>query len=171
MLIRIMDSKLKLILIITIAFMLLVSTVIAGCKIQDEKQATGEKNSPIEEILDGKASQSQKEVILEVKDISVDEAYNIVNSGQDYMILDVRTTGEFNEDHIEGAVLIPVLELENRLNELPKDKPIIVYCKIGGRSSTAANILMENSFTEIYNMTGGITDWIDKGYPIVNESN
>ncbi len=169
--IRIIDSKLKLISIITIVFILLISTVTAGCKIQDEKQAAGEENSQTEEILDREENQSEEEAILEVKDISVDEAYNIINSGQDYIILDVRTPDEFKEGHIEGAVLIPVLELENRLNELPKDKPIIVYCKIGGRSRNAANILVENSFTGIYNMTGGITDWVDKGYPTVTESN
>ena len=69
--------------------------------------------------------------------------------------------------HIEGAVLIPVDTLEGRLNELPEDKPIITYCKGGGRSATAAAILVENGFTQIYDM-GGITDWIDKGYPTVS---
>ncbi|MFZ3385598.1 MAG: rhodanese-like domain-containing protein, partial [Candidatus Hydromicrobium sp.] len=56
-------------------------------------------------------------------------------------------------------------ELEGRLDELPVDKPIITYCKSGGRSRNAANILVENGFTQIYDM-GGILDWIDKGYPI-----
>jgi len=98
----------------------------------------------------------------------VEEVYEIISSNRDYIILDVRTPDEFKEGHIEGAKLIPVSELEGRLDELPKDKPIITYCKSGGRSRNAANILVENGFTQIYDM-GGILDWIDKGYPVIEE--
>jgi len=103
----------------------------------------------------------------EVIPISVERVYEIISNGEDYIILDVRTPEEFNEAHIEGVMLIPVDTLEDRLNELPKDKPIITYCKVGGRSATAAAILVENGFTQVYDM-GGITDWIDKGYPTVS---
>jgi len=113
--------------------------------------------------------ETQAEGISSVENISVEEVYEIIDNDEDYMILDVRTQEEFNEGYIEGAVLIPVSELEDRLNELPQDKPIIVYCKSGVRSSTAANLLVENGFIEIYNMTGGITDWINEGYPVIAE--
>jgi len=103
----------------------------------------------------------------EVIPISVERVYEIITSGEDYIILDVRNQDEYDEVHIDGAVLIPVDTLEGRLNELPKDKPIITYCKAGGRSATAAALLVENGFTEVYDM-GGITEWIDKGYPTVS---
>ncbi|MDD5622444.1 MAG: rhodanese-like domain-containing protein [Actinomycetota bacterium] len=100
--------------------------------------------------------------------ISVEEVYEIIASGEDYFILDVRNQDEYDEAHIGGAVLIPVSALESRLDDLPRDRPIITYCKSGGRSATAASILVENGFTEVYDM-GGITEWIDKGYPTVSE--
>ncbi|MBU4293601.1 MAG: rhodanese-like domain-containing protein, partial [Actinobacteria bacterium] len=64
---------------------------------------------------------------------------------------------------------LPVSELENRLEELPQDKPIIVYCRSGNRSTSAANILLEKGFKEIFNMTGGITEWQNKGFPVIVE--
>lgn len=100
--------------------------------------------------------------------ISAEEVYEIVTSGEDYIVLDVRTLDEFNEGHLEDAVHIPVNELEDRLDELPQVRPIIVYCKSGVRSSTAANILIDNGFTMVYDM-GGILDWIEEGYPVVVE--
>jgi rhodanese-related sulfurtransferase len=101
--------------------------------------------------------------------ISVEEVYEIITEGEDYFILDVRNQDEYDEAHIEGVTLIPVDTLESRLNELPTNRPIIVYCKAGGRSAAAAEILVNNGFTEVYDMGGGITEWIDKGYPTVSE--
>ncbi|MDD5435508.1 MAG: rhodanese-like domain-containing protein, partial [Nitrospira sp.] len=74
----------------------------------------------------------------------------------------------FKEGHIEGAVNIPVSELESRLGELSRDKSIIVYCRSGSRSRSAADILVKNGFTQVYNM-GGIVDWINSGYPVVGD--
>lgn len=62
------------------------------------------------------------------------------------------------------------MELDSRLDELPKDKLIIIYCRSGIRSRKAANILVENGFTQIYDMTGeGIIEWQSKGYPVIEE--
>ncbi|MFC2145635.1 rhodanese-like domain-containing protein [Actinomycetota bacterium] len=104
----------------------------------------------------------------EIKPIDPEEVYEIIKNDEDYLIVDVRTIEEYNSGHIEGALLLPVQELEDRLNELPMDKPIIVYCRSGNRSRTAAEILVNNGFMQIYDM-GGISDWIDKGYPVIEE--
>jgi len=106
------------------------------------------------------------EEISSVENISVEEVYEIMTGGEDYIILDVRTLEEFGQGHLEGAVHIPVNELEGRLGELSKDKPIIVYCKSGGRSKTASDLLIENGFTQVYDMSGGILEWEQKGYPM-----
>jgi LPXTG-site transpeptidase (sortase) family protein len=113
--------------------------------------------------------ETQTEEAPSVENISVEEVYDIITSGGDYVILDVRTLEEFNQGHLEGAVHIPVDELEARLGELLQDKPIIVYCKSGGRSSTAADLLVENGFTRVYDMSGGITEWMGKNYPVIVE--
>jgi len=165
---RIMNNKLNLISIIIIIFVFLSSVIIGGCKIQVEAEDKEEVTAQIEEVSGEESGQAEEKVISEVNDISVEEVYEIISSNQDYIILDVRTPDEFKEGHIEGAILIPVLELDNRLGELSKDKSIITYCKIGIRSRNAANILVKNGFTQIYDM-GGILDWIDKGYPVIEE--
>jgi rhodanese-related sulfurtransferase len=105
----------------------------------------------------------------DVIQISVEKVYKIINEKKDYFILDVRTKEEFDSGHLESAMLIPLDELESRLSELPKDKPIIVYCRSGRRSTQASEILIKNHFSPVYNMTGGIEQWIEKKYPVSSE--
>ena len=62
------------------------------------------------------------------------------------ILVDVRSPGEFAAGHLEGARNIPVGELSSRLGELPKDKPIVVYCAVGARSATAAGLLAEAGY-------------------------
>ena len=104
--------------------------------------------------------------IIDIMPISVEEVYDIINNEENYYIIDVRTEQEYYEGFIEGAVLIPVQELENMLEKLPQDKPIIIYCRSGNRSRKAAEILVRNGFKMVYDM-GGINKWIDKGYPVI----
>jgi len=122
----------------------------------------------MEEMPEVKTTEEEipAEEISSVENISVEEVYEIMTGGEDYIILDVRTLEEFGQGHLEGAVHIPVNELEGRLGELSKDKPIIVYCKSGGRSKTASDLLIENGFTQVYDMSGGILEWEQKGYPM-----
>lgn len=74
-------------------------------------------------------------------------------------LLDVRQPDEYNAGHIEGSVLIPLSTLETRLAEVPKDKPVVVYCRSGRRSSAALNILMRHGFTNARNLNGGFIGW------------
>ena len=104
----------------------------------------------------------------EFKEITVDEAYQIFISDKDYLFVDVRSEDEYKSGHIEGAINIPVSEIDSRLSEIPKDKIIIVYCNGSScnRSSAAANILLENGYTQVYNIGGeGIFEWVEKDYP------
>jgi rhodanese-related sulfurtransferase/rubrerythrin len=74
-------------------------------------------------------------------------------------ILDVRQPSEYKARHIPGAVLIPLAELSDRLDELDPDKPTLVYCAIGGRSRVAAQMLAGKGFKEVINVSGGIKAW------------
>ena len=78
----------------------------------------------------------------------------------DYILLDVRSQEEFNEIRIEGAILIPSNEITSRAEtEIPdKGTPILVYCRSGGRSASAAHSLIEMGYTDVYDF-GGIMDW------------
>ena len=85
-------------------------------------------------------------------------------------MLDVRTVAGYNSGHIPDAILIPLLELESRLDELRVSDHILVYCRSGVRSARAAGILIDNGFTRVSNMKGGIIEWQDKGFPITQEN-
>lgn len=112
------------------------------------------------------------------ENVSVQEAKEMVEKG-DVFVLDVRTPAEFNSSHIEGANLIPVSNtsgsnlspdnlLKARINEVPNNKKILVYCRTGHRSNTASSMLVNAGYSQVYNMVGGITSWIDAGYPVVS---
>ena len=92
--------------------------------------------------------------------ITAEEAKEIMDSSEGYIILDVRTQEEYDQGHIPGAILIPNTEIEARAeDELPdKDQLILVYCRSGNRSKKAAEILVELGYTNIKEF-GGIIDW------------
>ena len=75
------------------------------------------------------------------------------------LVLDVREEAEFAFGHIEGAKSIPMGELESRLEELNKDQEIYVICRTGKRSDMAAQLLVKNGFTKVYNVLPGMTEW------------
>ncbi|MFP4654417.1 MAG: MBL fold metallo-hydrolase [Methanohalobium sp.] len=82
-------------------------------------------------------------------------------------VLDVRRNDEWEKGHIENAVHIYVGELENRINELPTNKPIAVVCNVGRRASLAVSILKRNGFDEVYNVLGSMTAWENANYKML----
>jgi len=104
--------------------------------------------------------------IIVFSSVPVSVAKNMIDSIPSLVVLDVRFLNEYNSGHIRNAKHIPVGELVGRLDELETTDKILVYCQSGGRSVTASQILAENGFTHIYNMLGGITAWINAGYPV-----
>lgn len=77
----------------------------------------------------------------------------------DVTILDVRQPKEYESGHIPGAKLIPMAEIKDRMDEIDPEKPIVVYCAIGGRSRVAAQMLSAKGLPNVYNLTGGIKAW------------
>lgn len=96
--------------------------------------------------------------------ISVSEAYNKYQSGA--FVLDVRTQEEWNEFHAPNTTLIPLDQLASRLNELPRDREIVVVCRSGNRSQEGRDILLGAGFNQVTSMTGGLNEWRAAGYPI-----
>jgi rhodanese-related sulfurtransferase len=95
-------------------------------------------------------------------EIDVEQAYKKYQDG--VYFLDVRTQEEWNEYHVEGAHLIPLDELQNRLSELPVDQEIVVVCRSGNRSLQGRNVLVEAGFSQVSSMAGGMNDWRRAGY-------
>ncbi|MFA7346734.1 MAG: rhodanese-like domain-containing protein [Desulfurivibrionaceae bacterium] len=102
-----------------------------------------------------------KNLFVPGEDFSVAQAreYMEKHGADGYQLLDVRQPKEYEEGHLAGAKLIPLKELPGRLGELEKEKPVIVYCAIGGRSKAAAQLLAGKDFASVYNMAGGIKAW------------
>lgn len=96
-----------------------------------------------------------------IKSINNISALKLINETKDLLILDVRRFSEFKSGKIPKSINIPVDELEYELEEIEeyKDKPILVYCKSGIRSSVACSLLEEEGFSHLYNLRGGILDY------------
>ena len=93
--------------------------------------------------------------------ISAAEAKEMMDTQSDYLILDVREADEYESGHIPGAVLFPVGSIDRESAEqlIPdKDTLLLVYCRSGNRSKTAASALAELGYTQVYEF-GGINDW------------
>ena len=92
--------------------------------------------------------------------ITAEEAKQIMDSEEGYIILDVRTQEEYDQGHIPGAIVISHEEIEEKAEEVltEKDQLILVYCRSGRRSKIAAEALVELGYTNIKEF-GGIIDW------------
>ena len=92
--------------------------------------------------------------------ITAEEAKEIMDTEEGYVILDVREQDEYDAGHISGAILIPYTQIEAKANEMlpDKDQLILVYCRSGRRSKIAAEALAELGYTNIKEF-GGILDW------------
>lgn len=99
------------------------------------------------------------------QEISPAEAKAMQDAGA--FMLDVREPAEWNEMHMPGATLIPLGQLATRLNEVPKDKPVVVVCRSGNRSQQGRDILAANGFGSVTSMAGGMRDWQGAGLPTV----
>lgn len=95
-------------------------------------------------------------------EISAAQVRERLENGNDLVILDVRTEGEYESEtgHLPGAILIPLQELEKRYHELDslKDKEIVAYCRSGHRSARASEFLGSKGF-KMHNLVGGIMEW------------
>jgi rhodanese-related sulfurtransferase len=112
--------------------------------------------------------------------ISASTAKEILKNNE-VVVIDVRVEKEFNAAHLNGAVLVPVKKLgatepyfseddfltEVEKNGITTDQTVIVYCLSGSRSKTASQYLANNSYT-VYNLQGGLQEWINAGYSVVS---
>lgn len=139
------EEKSRIMRAITLIAMMVLVSLLAACA-----PAVG-SDAPAAEIVSGKIDA---------------QTYNqrFVN-GQDHVLIDVRTPEEFAAGHIAGAINISVQSLPDRLDEVPNDETIVVYCRSGNRSATATEILVDAGYSPVYDL-GGIQDWVSAGYPV-----
>lgn len=107
----------------------------------------------------------------EIKEISVQEADELLKKNGKYLLLDVREKDEYREGHLEGALSLPRGFLEIKIESAVPDKstPILAYCAGGVRSLLAANALKEMGYQNVISMSGGYTAWKTAGYNWVQD--
>jgi molybdopterin/thiamine biosynthesis adenylyltransferase/rhodanese-related sulfurtransferase len=103
----------------------------------------------------------------QVPTLTVQDLNHLRQSAAKHFLLDVREPDEYQTARIEGSTLIPLASVPLRTAELPKDTQIVVHCKLGGRSAKAVAFLLENGFTNVWNVAGGITAWSEQIDPTV----
>lgn len=94
----------------------------------------------------------------------------IADAPNGLVILDVRTPAEFAEARLDGSIMVDynAADFRDRVDELAKDVPYVMYCRSGNRSAGAREIMRELGFTEVYEIGGGINDWVRSGLPVVS---
>ncbi len=120
----------------------------------------------------GKTITVAEETQTDTKNITPAEAFELIkknSTNQNFVILDVRTPEEFDEESIENAININYYDDDFRaeLNKLDKNKTYLVHCKSGRRSAMALDVMEELNFKVVYNMLGGIAGWKQEGLPTV----
>ena len=103
-----------------------------------------------------------------IEDVNAENFHQLIEKG-DGIIIDVRTSQEFNSGHIIDATNIDFHsdDFSDKLEIVRKDVPIYVYCRSGGRSSSASNKMEKLGFTKVYNLLGGIGSWQSEGYKTI----
>jgi rhodanese-related sulfurtransferase len=96
--------------------------------------------------------------------IDIHEAKKRVENGA--VLVDVREQHEFDEARIPGSILIPLSQFQQRYEELPKDKELVMQCRSGARSGQATEFLLANGYTDVVNMAGGILAWKEANLPV-----
>lgn len=92
-----------------------------------------------------------------------------IDSGEELTILDDRGQDEWDQGHIKGAKHIYVGHIPERMSDIPKDKPVAMFCNVGHRAGLGASILLREGCREVYNVLGSMTAWKAAGYPITTE--
>lgn len=93
-------------------------------------------------------------------DITVEQLNNMLHKKVDFTLVDVREPEEHAVYNI-GGILIPLGQLPDRLEEIPRDKLTVVYCRSGGRSAHAVQFLQGMGFLDVHNLAGGMLAWVD----------
>ena len=104
--------------------------------------------------------------MTEIQHITPEDAAQRVESGA--LLLDVREPDEWDAGHAPGAKHVPLGELGARVEELPKDRPIVAICRVGGRSGKATEALV-NAGYDVVNLAGGMRAWDAAGQPVVTD--
>ena len=104
---------------------------------------------------------------MDYADLSPAEAKQAIVDDPEMIVLDVRTEREHRMHRIDGAILVPVQELHQRIGELDPARRYVVTCEHGVRSRMACSLLVQSGFRDLRNVVGGMARWVGEGLPFV----
>ena len=97
-----------------------------------------------------------------MKEKTVSELKAMIDNGEDFQLIDVREPNEYEIYNIKG-ILIPMNDVPDHLDQISKDKPVVIRCKAGGRSARIIQYLEEaHGYQNLYNLKGGVMAWADE---------
>lgn len=142
------------------AILISAAVVLSACGSNGAESSPKETKENIQSTTEAGQNTSETAGKAEYQKLTAEEAKKRIDSGDNLVILDVRTQEEYDEKHIDGAVLIPNEEIgEEPLAQLPDlNQEILIYCRSGNRSSQAAKKMLKAGYTNVYDF-GGINDW------------
>lgn len=109
----------------------------------------------------------QQQMTTSVKNISAKELHAQMKNDKQLLVIDVRSPEEYAQDgHIPGSRLLPLPQLGQRMNELPKDRPLAMVCRSGNRSGVACEQLAAQGYTNLQNLSGGMMGWQMANLPV-----
>lgn len=143
-------------------FSMLAMFMTVGCEEapkSESPKAEAVPAKPVEQVASAKPVEQPVAVAVaqetvSITDVDWNKALEMQKAGA--ALIDVRTPGEFAEGSVPGAVNIALQEMEQRLSEFPKDKDLVIFCRSGRRSMAASNFLLQNGYTRVFNVVGGI---------------
>ena len=132
---------------ISYLLLFIVTSVVSGCTAQTEQNQDTEQQAVTMQLLDCDAFET------------------MISNDTQIQLIDVRTPEEYQSGYIAHAQNIDIYDpaFEKKMNELDKDKPVMVYCAAGGRSANAAERLKAMGFKNVSDLEGGIRTWKSKG--------
>jgi rhodanese-related sulfurtransferase len=101
-----------------------------------------------------------------INEIDSESLHERIATGDDVLLVDIRTPAEIAQGAIPDAMQLPMHLIPIRINELPKDRDLVLYCRSGARSYQACAYMMQQGYDRVLNLRGGIIAWARHGYPI-----
>lgn len=132
--------------------------ILTGCS--GEPASEDEKGGQDESVVSAMPLEPEFSSILPL------EAFDLLEREKNILVVDVRTTAEREQSRIPGSIAVPLGELMQGKVQLPRDKPLLLVCAVGGRSYAAGLYLVNEKYLRVYNLKGGIAAWTKSGLPL-----